>query len=1112
MRKIIQVKEIILCQFEQDIASKLLEFMETLSKSESDIFVFMSRKFCCLYDMLVSIGAPPVQKPIVSDKALDLSTDFFRNKIVTIVDDIIICGTTVWKAKNRLLSDLGAKKVNTFVFCVNDKYWVPELIEPDYKAAVLSDNRSLTFCTSIVSSLSILPRPYSIEFPYISDLTIKNRYWHKIISSNDWNVYDITTKVQEENDISTYTFFPSFIINEKLKETFGEIFFDTIDICKVRIYAKKLSWGMYVSILPLVTFNPFSNAILNNILNHFFSFLKKDKQISEYEYLFSQFSNPESQLRLLQYSASLILFSKLKSDINKVLGKNARYELRNIDIELLFGVWNVPLVNRIYKILMDSQYELMFEGIECSSKNLDIEHTEIKELMKKGTEVEPESIPYDIFPEDDHRNILADFSNIFLSLYFKKELPSREAVRSAAERGDFEKIKNIDRLETGITWHGILEYLKSIFKYQLTNDIKNVLSLVLDYSVDRGICVPILRFDKDRDVVYRAFRHGEDVKFAEEETELCGFAIEKAQEIIGNNQITKLFLEKLLVLFIKIGASRKVFQIQYGTNGQEGIAKIGFHLMGAVVKLKRKNSYNVESDLWLSKHLLEKNVIKYSGNGMYSFNRHYPAIQVVSSSKTESKKFGLTLGLLYKGIQLNEIKYRLNDDDLIYLSTCFRPRDVAAALYVEIDLYFEELAPIVLNLFENLNNIFQDKANSIKNLIQNKGYAALNQLHKKTIGWLSSGARIAIEKGNIILTELNQQSSLLDWESYWSSFEIYKREDEEKMFSEYIFKISKIGHRLLFYINLIEITLNYNKENESISSLIQSCSKMTNFYDRTCKLQSNLLDETEHSLYNNLKNIIETKFKDFDDIRTITFINKKIKELNYEASKLTPLINNALEDFEQRGVDTINYDYVIYYDIVDSTATKKMSSYKEIESYRNKIKRVKYSINNFIEILQKDAFKSQDEIYCWNGDTSSTNDAKFIFLSSKREGFSLRRIKEFIDRLYNLSDNDISFRTIICPTNAFYSRVFRRFQKNEVEGEQFWEHYSRIHKYFKKLEEKHSTMNNLVLLVGNETTPIPSDSINLDQKVWQGEIETVIAAGYFKTKGELWIPKKQNNI
>ena len=42
------LKDKILSQFEPDLASKLLEFSETLSKSDADVFVFMSRKFCCL--------------------------------------------------------------------------------------------------------------------------------------------------------------------------------------------------------------------------------------------------------------------------------------------------------------------------------------------------------------------------------------------------------------------------------------------------------------------------------------------------------------------------------------------------------------------------------------------------------------------------------------------------------------------------------------------------------------------------------------------------------------------------------------------------------------------------------------------------------------------------------------------------------------------------------------------------------------------------------------------------------------------------------------------------------------------------------------------------------
>ena len=49
-------------------------------------------------------------------------------------------------------------------------------------------------------------------------------------------------------------------------------------------------------------------------------------------------------------------------------------------------------------------------------------------------------------------------------------------------------------------------------------------------------------------------------------------------------------------------------------------------------------------------------------------------------------------------------------------------------------------------------------------------------------------------------------------------------------------------------------------------------------------------------------------------------------------------------------------------------------------------------------------------------------------------------------------------------------------------------------------------MKNLILFIGNESTPIQNERFNLKQKIWEGEIETVIAAGYFKTYGEIWLP------
>jgi len=570
-------KEKILAQYEPDIAAKLLEFAETVSKQDCDVFIFMSRKFCCLYDLLLSIGVPPVQKPIVSDKILDLDTDYFKDKRVTIVDDIIICGTTIWKAKDKLLNYFKAKEVKTFVFCVNEKFWVKECIKPDYKAAILSEDRSLTFCSSIVSSLSIAPRPYAVEFPYFIETEIKTQYWHQILSSKDWNVYDITNKLQEDNDISNLTFFPSVTILDEIKKTFGECVSNLIDIAKIRVYAKKMSWGIKMSILSIITFKPLSKESIENIFSNLIAILKdigfNDTFIARFK---SEFSNPIGQLRFIQYTSALVLASKFQFNLQRTLDKQINFELRDLDVELLFGKWNLPAIKALAKLYLEKEEQLFLNVIGIDPAYLDLESTELNALMedRKDELILQNLDEGDEFSKEDPRNIFSDFSNIFLSLYHKIEIPSRAKVKEAASRGDWEGIRKIDRLETGITWIGILEYLKNIFHYSLTPEVKNVLSLVLDYSIDKGICVPVTRHNPETNIVFRAYRHGEDVKFAEEETELCGLAIENAEKIIARGELTKLFLEKLLVLFIRVGASKNILQVQYGTSGQDGIVKI----------------------------------------------------------------------------------------------------------------------------------------------------------------------------------------------------------------------------------------------------------------------------------------------------------------------------------------------------------------------------------------------------------------------------------------------------------------------------------------------------------------------------------------------------------
>jgi len=1084
----------ILSQFESDIALKLLEFAEHLSSVECDVFVFMSRKFCCLYDLLLSLGVAPVQKTIVSDKILDSNTDFFKNKTVVIVDDIIICGTTIWKARNQLLDIFGAKEVFTYVFCVNNEFWVKELIEPTYKSIVLSEDRSLTFCSSIVNALSIAPRPYAIEFPHFSNIEVKNQYWQQILSAKEWNVYDISNHLQESNNISTLTFFPSVTILDELKKVFGECVFNLIDIAKIRLYNTQMNWGIKMSIVPIVTFKTLTKENIQETFNNVLCLLQSQGYNQDHIDQFKhQFVSPVCKLRFLQYSAALILASKFKFTLQDNIDKDLNFELQTLDVELLFGKWNIVAVNALSKLYLNNKTIQYASVTNIYPAILDLEITELKELItdKEVTEEFDE----DTLPQDDPRNVFSDFSNIFLSLYHNKELPSREEVKIAAKEKQWDKIKKIDRLETGITWIGILEYLKTIFKYELTPTVKNVLSLVLDCSVDKGICVPVTRYNVETNRIFRAYRHGEDVKFAEEETELCGLAIEKAQQVMDMPSVPKLFLEKLLVLFIKIGVTRGVLQLQYGTTGQEGIAKIGFYLQGAVVKLKKRNSYNAESNIWLSKHLIEKKVIKSTGDKKrYSFFKHYPAIQISSSSRTEAQKFGHLLGILYRGYSENGVTHRLDDDDLVFLSTCFRPRDLAAALLVELEFYIDDLLPML----EGFKSLLEPIDHKI--LVNNRGYIALNSLHKKTAGSFSRGAQKAIEKGRRILGKINEYA-ILDWDGYWTSLEILKREDEETVFNGLIDQMATVGHRILFYVNLVDVIIVKRKNPEDI---IDAVDKLKRYANRARLIDKDFLSHSEEQLVINLQTHIATNFREFDDAKTLTYIHKKLGGFNHELSKLTATVSSRLDEFEQRGDGTISYDYVVYYDIVDSRANKRINVQKEVEDYRAKVKKTKSFINDIVTQMQKKAIEEKDELYCWNGDTSSTNDSKYIFLSSSKQGFNIRRIREFVDRLFNLSDDDISFRIVISPATVFYSHLFKRFQRTEVEGEKYWEHFSSIQQKFKELEAENSSYKNLILFIGNDISTIQSEKFEFSRKIWSGLIETSVAASFFKTNAELW--------
>jgi hypothetical protein len=61
-------RESVLDQFEPDVAAQLIEFGKSLASIDADFLIFMARKSLCLYDVLVRIGVPPIERCLLSDR------------------------------------------------------------------------------------------------------------------------------------------------------------------------------------------------------------------------------------------------------------------------------------------------------------------------------------------------------------------------------------------------------------------------------------------------------------------------------------------------------------------------------------------------------------------------------------------------------------------------------------------------------------------------------------------------------------------------------------------------------------------------------------------------------------------------------------------------------------------------------------------------------------------------------------------------------------------------------------------------------------------------------------------------------------------------------------
>ena len=330
-----KLADTLLRQFEPDMARQLIAFGHRLSKIDADIFVFMARKSLCLYDVLLQLGTPPIEGCVVSDRVLDMRLEPFRGKRVALVDDTLILGTSLARAKHCL--ERIAAHVSTHVFCLDERWHCPSLIVPDSTAVECSHDRIMTFCTAEVRALSIMPRPYLVDFPLTRRFRLKTGDLQGLLAQTGWEPMKLSTQLQRRNGVAALTFFPSDEVLDQLQGSLGGTVLKCLDLVKVRLWARRGRDSWVAQMVPIATLRPMAERVLDDLNHYLLTAALGDGRAAAQLELAAE--SARARQRLSQFILSAAIGRRFMAGVETRVGRELHLGFDHNETDHLFGPW-----------------------------------------------------------------------------------------------------------------------------------------------------------------------------------------------------------------------------------------------------------------------------------------------------------------------------------------------------------------------------------------------------------------------------------------------------------------------------------------------------------------------------------------------------------------------------------------------------------------------------------------------------------------------------------------------------------------------------------------------------------------------------------------------------
>ena len=476
--------------FEKSVQDEIMAFCKRITSTHSDVYVIMARKAAVFCDCLEELGLIHLEGYVTSDRSLDINGEWLEGKEVTIIDDAVVSGTTLYTTIQKILL-CGAKNISVQILTVNEAWYNPTLLQDEagnsYVFPVynkLPDNLCIKLCNDIVHAISLVPRPYDIDFPLYKSIRLTEYEMQRILVLNNWETYDLRTDLQKQHDIVNFTLLPNRYELHRLSEIFGLNVTQHCNI-KIRIYGRLLSrtkkqYALRIS--PFVIFHEMSVETAQQIFD---SIISNHGKVDAT--LFADW-NSSSQLRFLQFYYSHQLASFWLYRISHLLTE---------PFELTYSYRNLSF-------LFPEKYIFAVEVLNKRFVRLSPDILPTSDATLRSHEA------YSVYQTIDPISINARLYEPFLEMYHEKELPCRRLVaqegKEVFQHDQYKKLRN--RLNEGLSFQDLEQRLSDCVSFY---DIGKKVSLFIDYSIDAGIIVPIIQ--QEGRAIFRAYRHGEDVLF-----------------------------------------------------------------------------------------------------------------------------------------------------------------------------------------------------------------------------------------------------------------------------------------------------------------------------------------------------------------------------------------------------------------------------------------------------------------------------------------------------------------------------------------------------------------------------------------------------------------------